>query len=180
MEEQASKKVFPQYTAEQKAAFIEQWKQSGKSQRAFSIEKGLRFQSLNYWILAAKKRLREFTPEQRAAYVKQWKESGKTQREFCAEHGLSNKSLSNWSVRMKPLMPSESNKKKPEKSKKVRKKRKGFVALKVKKSGSKIANTKHNMDTGSVVFAEVEIPGRAVISLYREVPAEYLRNIVSQ
>jgi transposase-like protein len=179
MEEPIINKVFPKYTAEQKAAFIEQWKQSGKSQRAFSIEKGLRFQSLNNWILAAKKRLRGFTPEQRVLYVQQWKESGKTQREFCAEHGLSSKSLSNWSVRMKPLIPSESKEKKPQKKKKSKRKRKGFVALKVKKVKSQPVNTEQKVDTTGRVFAEVEIAGRAVISLYREVPAEYLRSIVS-
>jgi transposase-like protein len=180
MEEPTSKKVFPKYTAEQKAAFIEQWKQSGKSQRAFSIEKGLRFQSLNNWILAAKKRLRQFTPAQRATYVKQWRESGKTQRAFCEEHNLNHKSLSNWSMRMKPLLPAENTEQKAGKVKKAKKKRSGFVAIKIKKTESKSENIDRNVTINGGVFAKVKTPGGVVISLYKEVPAEYLRNIAQR
>jgi transposase-like protein len=169
------------YTAEQKAAYVEQWKQSGKSQRAFAREQGLRFQSLNNWVTASKrkeKRVRRFTPEQRVADVEQWKESGKGQKEFCAGEGLSYKSLSNWHARLKREAAVRSKEEKPKKTKKGKRKPKGFVALKVKEEKEQPGHTEHSIDTAKNVFAKVEIAGRAVISLYREVPPDYLRSLV--
>ena len=124
MEEPTIKKViFRRSTPAQRAAYIKRWKDSGKSQRAFSAENGLSYQSLSNWVLREKKRLRQFTQAQKVAFVKQWRDSGKTQRAFCEEHGLNHKSLSNWSMRMKPLLPAENTEQKAGKVKKAKKKR---------------------------------------------------------
>ena len=179
MEEPTIKKM-QRHTPAQRATYIKRWKESGKSQRAFSAENGLRYQSLSQWVLGEKKRLRQFTPAQRAAYVKQWKESGKTQRAFCEEHNLNHKSLSNWSMRMKPLLPAENTEQKAGKVKKAKKKRSGFVAIKIKQAESKIENIDRNVTINGGVFAKVKTPGGVVISLYKEVPAEYLRNIAQR
>jgi transposase-like protein len=176
MEEPTIKKV-QRHTPAQRAAYIKRWKESGKSQRAFSAENGLRYQSLSHWVLSEKKRLRQFTPAQRAAYVKQWKESGKTQRAFCEEHNLNHKSLSNWSMRTKHLLPTENTEQKSNKVKKAKKKRPGFIAIKVKQAEDRIENTDCSVTVNGSVFAKVRTPGGVVISLYKEVPAEYLRNI---
>lgn len=181
MEEPAQDITPVSYTPEQRAVYVEQWKQSGKSQRAFAREHGIRFQSLNNWVTAGKKkekRVRRFTPEQRVAYVEQWKASGKGQKEFCAGEGLSYKSLSNWHARLKRDTAVESQEKKPKKNKKRKIKPKGFVALKVRKIKNQPVNTEHHVDAGGDLFAEVELMGKAVISLYREVPPEYLRSII--
>ena len=44
------------YTPEQRAAYVKQWKESGKSQRVFSEEHGVSYTSLNNWLRIAKKR----------------------------------------------------------------------------------------------------------------------------
>lgn len=97
--------------------------------------------------------LRRYTPEQRAAYVQQWKESGKSQRVFSEEQGVSYTSLNNW-IRIE--------------KKRQAKKPAGFVAVKVKPV---------NHSFGENKFAEVRTPEGFVFSLYKEVPAEYLRSI---
>jgi hypothetical protein len=124
-----------------------------------------------------KRRFYRYKPAQRVAYVKQWRESGKTQRVFCAEQGLNIKSLSNWSMRMKHLLAAENNDLTPGKVSKTKKKPSGFVAIKVKPAESKIENTERSVALNGCVFAKVKTPGGVVINLYKEVPAEYLRNI---
>ena len=178
MDEPTIKKViFRRSTPAQRAAYIKRWKDSGKSQRAFSAENGLSYQSLSNWVLREKKRLRQFTQAQKVAFVKQWRDSGKTQRAFCEEHGLNHKSLSNWSLRTKHLLSAENTEQKASKVKKAKKKRPGFVAIKIKQAESKIENIDRSVTINGGVFAKVKTPGGVVISIYKEVSAEYLRDI---
>jgi hypothetical protein len=102
-----------------------------------------------------KRRMRRYSSEQKAAYIKQWRESGKSQRVFCIEQGLNYKSLSNWIMRINKLSARKSS---------------GFVAVKVKRV----------INNPGGLFAAVKTAEGVVISLYTEVPAEYLRNIAQR
>lgn len=97
-----------------------------------------------------KRQMRRYTAQQRAEFLKQWKESGQSQRVFSSEQGISYTSFNNW-IRAE----TERREQKPG----------GFVALNIKPDSSG-------------VFAEVRTAKGAVLRLYREVPAQYLREIV--
>lgn len=47
------------YTKEEREYHVQQWRDSGKSQKAYSIEAGIPVLSLHYWIYGKKKKTRE-------------------------------------------------------------------------------------------------------------------------
>lgn len=47
------------YTKEERDYHVQQWRQSGKSQKTYSIEAGIPVVSLHYWIYGKKKKAKE-------------------------------------------------------------------------------------------------------------------------
>ena len=56
MEESTNKKLFHRYTKEQKAAYIQQWRESGRSKKAFCEANALNYFTFSIWTNAGKTR----------------------------------------------------------------------------------------------------------------------------
>jgi hypothetical protein len=98
-----------------------------------------------------RKRVRRYGEVQKAEYIKQWKEIGGSKKGFCKENNLNYYTFTGWlNPKKKRGMGAAS--------------RSSFVAVKVRESEV-------------CPFAEVKTGRGVVIRLYREVGAEYLRNI---
>jgi hypothetical protein len=93
------------------------------------------------------------TPEEITNYISQWQESGKSKKAFCQEISLNYMTFIGWSTKKKGKKPKKDSESP------------GFVQLKVKQKESS-------------VFAEIRSADGFVISLHKDVSAEYLRNLL--